>query len=506
MFTEEWLAMFNRELVARRGSLTVVFAIIALAVLVAGLFYKPKFESSVTIFADNQNVITPLLEGAAAQTRVEDSATIARETLFSRDIVDDVIVSNGLAGDAASPADMERARIELYRQTQVSNLGSNLTMVAYKDKDPVRAYRVAKQFGDRFVERSVREQTRESNDAFEFIENQVDIYRDKLAASESRLREFRTRFGEGVAASAVDIDEELIDLRRNIDLTQLELSEAEARKASLARQINTESVTAIKDFRESQYQQQIAQMQNEISRLRLDYTETYPDIVRLKQQIADLRQLASNERNQRISEDQVREQSSVNPVYQQLRAQLSSADTVVSSLRARLTQQRALFNKEKGRAASSNEFGAKLADLQRDYQVDQEIYQEMLRRRESARVSMTLDEKRQGSAVKIQEPAQIPTLPRGLRFLHFIIAGLLLAIALPLGAMFGLLQIDPKLRLPSALQNNLGLPVLAVVPHARAPGESGNFLKSPLILGSVVAGVLVVYLLAGWMRLSAGVA
>jgi len=161
MFTEEWLAMFNREIVARRGSLTVVFAIVALAVLVAGLFYKPKFESSVTIFADNQSVITPLLEGAAAQTRVEDSATIAREILFSRDIVDDV------------------------------------------------------------------------------------IYRDKLAASESRLREFRTRYGEGVAASAVDIDEELIELRRNIDLTQLELSEAEARKASLARQINSEGVTAI---------------------------------------------------------------------------------------------------------------------------------------------------------------------------------------------------------------------------------------------------------------------
>ncbi|MEM9601684.1 MAG: XrtA system polysaccharide chain length determinant [Pseudomonadota bacterium] len=505
MFTEEWIAMFNREIIARRGALTVAFAVIAILMLVLGWFYKPKFESSVTIFADNQNVIAPILEGATAQTQVADSEAIAREIIFSRDIVDDVIVTNGLAKDVNNPTQMELARIDLYRQTTVSNLGSNLTMVSYKDVDPVRAYRVTKQFGDRYVERSVREQTRESNDAFEFIENQVDIYRRKLAASEARLREFRTRFGEGVAANAVDIDEELIELRRNIDITQLELSEAEARRASLARQLQSESVTAVKDFRESQFQQQIAGMQNEIDRLRLDYTDTYPDIVRLKQQIADLRQLAANERETRLSDEQVQEQSSINPVYQRLRQQLSGAETAVSSLRARLQQQRALFVKERERAASSNEFGAKLADLQRDYQVDQEIYQEMLRRRESARVSMNLDEKRQGSAVKIQEPAQLPNLPKGLRFLHFGIVGPILAILLPLGALFGLLYLDPKLRLPSALQNNLGLPVLAVVPHARVKGEIGNILTSPLILGSVIAGVIVVYMLAGWIRWTGGI-
>ncbi len=505
MFTEEWLAMFNREIIVRRGALTIAFVAIACVVLFAGLNYKPKFESSVTIFADNQSVITPLLEGASVQTQVEDSATLAREILFSRDIVDSVILANGLAEDSTNAASMERARIDLYRNTVVSNLGSNLTLVSYEDSDSIRAYRVAKLFGDLFIERSAREQTRESLDAFEFIENQVNIYRDKLSKSESRLREFRTRHGEGVAASAVDIDEELIGLRRSIDMTQLELSEAEARRASLARQIDSESVTAVKDFRESQYQQQIAQMQNEITRLRLDYTETYPDIVRLKQQIADLRQLAANERDQRISQDQLREQSSINPVYQRLREQLSLADTKLVALRARLSQQRALFSKEKGRAASSNEFGARLADLQRDYQVDQEIYQEMLRRRESARVAMSLDENRKGSSVKIQEPAQIATIPTGLRFLHFIIAGLVLAVLLPVGALFGVLQIDPKLRLPSALQNNLGLPVLAVVPYTRGPGEVGNFLKSPLILGCVVLGVLVVYALTGWIRLSSGV-
>ncbi|MEM7375863.1 MAG: hypothetical protein AAF460_00005, partial [Pseudomonadota bacterium] len=87
MFTEEWIAMFNREIIARRGALTVAFAVIAILMLVLGWFYKPKFESSVTIFADNQNVIAPILEGATAQTQVADSEAIAREIIFSRDIV-----------------------------------------------------------------------------------------------------------------------------------------------------------------------------------------------------------------------------------------------------------------------------------------------------------------------------------------------------------------------------------------------------------------------------------
>ncbi len=506
MNIEETLAMFNREIIARRGMLVLAFMGIALAILAAGWLHKAKYESTVTILADSSNIIKPLLEGTAEATEVQDRAEIAREVIFSRDIVDHVIRSNNLADGVTDLADIERIRLELYKNTVVSDLPGDTFLIAYKNTNPSLAYNVTKQFGDLFLERSIQEQSRESNEAFDFIQNQVQVYREKLAGSEERLRDFRAVSGLGIVSNGNNIDQEIIDLRRGIEKTELDLREAQAQASSLERQIAGESVSAVSVYRETQYQEQIGQLQNEIERLRLDYTDTYPDIVRLKQQINDLRQMAGRERDNRNgnSSQLDRERASISPVYQQLKGQQARATLAVETLRVRLSQQRAMLRKESERASSSNNFGAQLADLKRDYDVNQEIYQDMLRRREQARVSMNLDEQRQGLSFRIQEPAVVPTIPKGLRFLHFLAGGLILAVLLPLGLLFAFLKVDPKLRLPSDMLENLGLPVLAVVPHHKGPTESSGIYRGKFVLAVAVLAIFASYGIAGWIRVTGG--
>lgn len=500
--------MFNREIIARRGTLVMAFIVIAMLMLAGGWVYKAKYESTVTILADTSNIIKPLLEGTAEATEVVDRAAIAREVIFSREIVDQVIRDNKLAEGVTDPAAIERVRLELYKNTEVADLPSDTFLIGYKHSDPQVAFNVTKQFGDLFLERSIREQTRESNDAFDFIQKQVQVYREKLAGSEERLRDFRARSGLGIVSNADNIDQEIIDLRRSIEQTELELREAQVQESSLKRQLSGESASVVSTSRAQQFEAQIGELQNEIERLRLDYTDTYPDIVRMKQQIADLRQLAQQERTRsRNGISQLdRERASVNPVYQQLKSQLADATVAVETLRVRLSQKRSRLQKEIERASSSNNFGAQLADLKRDYEVNQEIYQEMLRRREQARVSMNLDEQQQGLSFRIQEPAVIPQIPTGLRFLHFLAGGLVLAVILPLAALFGFLHLDPKLRLPSTMQDSLGLPVLAVVPHYKGPYESAGLYRSKFVLTLAVLAVVAMYGFAGWARITGGTA
>ena len=78
---------------------------------------------------------------------------------------------------------------------------------------------------------------------------------------------------------------------------------------------------------------------------------------------------------------------------------------------------------------------ATLIKLTRDYDVNQGIYQDLLKRLENARVSRNLDMEQQGLSFKIQEPAKVPLLPTGVRFIHFAIAGIVLGIAVPFGIM-----------------------------------------------------------------------
>src|SRR5690625_7848949 len=62
---------------------------------------------------------------------------------------------------------------------------------------------------------------------------------------------------------------------------------------------------------------------------------------------------------------------------------------------------------------------AELSELTRDYNVTRDVYEEMLQRKESARLSMALDVEGQGVSYQIQDPARYPTNPSGLQFIHF---------------------------------------------------------------------------------------
>src|SRR3546814_13474608 len=85
-----------------------------------------------------------------------------------------------------------------------------------------------------------------------------------------------------------------------------------------------------------------------------------------------------------------------------------------------------------------------LAELNRDYDVNREIYQDMLRRRENARVPMGLDQEKRGLTLRVQDPPTLPLRPPGMRFTHIPAAGLLLPAGVPIRLLWPLVPFDPR--------------------------------------------------------------
>ena len=115
-----------------------------------------------------------------------------------------------------------------------------------------------------------------------------------------------------------------------------------------------------------------------------------------------------------------------------------------------------------------------LSELTRDYEVHRDIYQDLLKRRERARVSMNLDLENQGLNLKIQEPAQIPLTPKGVRFIHFAALGPLLGLLIPFGVIYVLLMFDGRVRHVQVLSEQYQLPILGVLPHVASSLEIQN--------------------------------
>jgi uncharacterized protein involved in exopolysaccharide biosynthesis len=185
------------------------------------------------------------------------------------------------------------------------------------------------------------------------------------------------------------------------------------------------------------------------------------------------------------------------PIYQQLRRELSQAQVTVESLKARIAESQRLLREESQRGQGVRSGDARLADLARDNQLNREIYQDLLRRRERARVSMSLDDDRQGLAFSIQEPATLPQAPKGPRFWHFVFGGLALGALVPFGLLFVRMQIDPRVRFGDTIPKAHNVPILATIPHLWSPDEVKQLrAELPVLKLALVATVIVCVILS----------
>ena len=96
--------------------------IIGFAILVAGMFYQPKYQTSITIYADNQNVIKPLLEGQASVTMPKtERIRIVKETMFSPRFLQQVAKTS--SGDSTLISGSEEMEEEIERKFKVAREG-----------------------------------------------------------------------------------------------------------------------------------------------------------------------------------------------------------------------------------------------------------------------------------------------------------------------------------------------------------------------------------------------
>jgi len=468
--------MFVNEAFAQRRQIAVMFVAVNLIMLAVAFILPSAYKSSTTILVTERNIIQPLLQGAASATEVADQSRIAREVINGRKVMNQVIEATGLVKVGSSEKEHKEVIEKINKRIAISNVGRNLIRIEYRDDDPERAYLTTKTIADIFIAESLGSKTAESQGAFEFIDKQTQEYHQKLADMEERLKEFQIANIDVRPGSDGDISQRLNALQQRIEQSRQELKEAEIRKKSLEKQLSGEAEVATTISREGQYRQRIAELNGQLETLRLSYHDTYPDIVRLRHQIEDLKQAIEQDKQRRDAAKaagQITVDDSVinNPMYQQLKRDLSQAQITIDTLNARIDEGKRQMGSMLDRGKKVHGSEAVLAELTRDYQVTRDIYQDLLRRRENARVSMNMDRENQGLTFKIQEPAALPLRPSGLLFIHIIIIGLLLGIAVPAGVVYGKTQIDPRLRQPLPLAERHRLQMLVVVPHLWSSAE-----------------------------------
>ena len=477
----------------------ISFLIISLLTLAAGWFLPRVYVSSSTILVDDQNILTPLMEGTAVATSVKDHAKNAWQLLtgqFAKARVEEFIAGEI---DGFSDAEVDQLWEEIKYKTKVSNVGKNLISIKYKSSDPHEAQKYTAFFTDMFIDESVKDKRRESEAAYQFIAKQAYDYHEKLKGSEESLKVFRSANLGASPDSARTVSARILELQRSIEQTQLEIIEIEIQLKNIDAQLSGEAEVSAHLTEEGQIQKRVSSLQGQLDTLRMTYLDSYPDIIILKGQINALKDQIEQVRKQ--DKKEVSTSGALNPLLQQLRSHYSQHSTQLAALKTRLKATLNLLEGEKSRAVQINTVSAVLAQLTRDYDVNKDLYQKLLRQRETARVSMNIDIANQGMTLKIQDHAHLPSRPVGLRLMHFSLLGLLMAIAVPVGAMYLLVMFDGKVRSRYQFQNIIQAPVFGCISTYQNSEAIKNNRIWFILSCSTVVSVVAIYGYVIWLRL-----
>ena len=468
---------------------------------IAGLI-PPRYESSARVYVNSDQFLTPLLRGLAADVDPRRQIEFLQRTLLSRPNLEQVMQLSDLdlsSSATLSEKDREERLRRLAKDVSIKPQTANLVTISYQNSDPTVAKNVVQALLTRFAENAAGGNRREVENAKRFLDQQIQIYESQLRAAEQRRAEFREKYidllpGTDGAVSRLEAG------RLAVAKLRLDLEDTRARRDTFQSELNrvpkTISVDAAPQVVVTSGKAASARGRLEDARAKLEelstrFTHRHPDIIALRQQIGSLEVQAARERAAGGDAD-ARKTQAANPVYDKLKLNLVEAETALASTERRLNQaeqeQQALDDK----ARATPGLQAQVQDLDRDYAAKKKSFDELLQRREQARIGEAADTTADKMQFRIIDPPQIPAVPiapnQPLLFSGVLAVAVVASIAVPLL----LIQFDRSYSTVSSL-NTLGVPVLGSVSWVDFPDSRRRYRTQIAALCASATVLLVIY-------------
>ncbi len=367
-FIADLLKSLKFEAIRFRVLVVLIFLAVSFIPLVVGYFWPNTYVTQAVLYADETNIIEPLLKGRASVTSV-DRAKQAQDTLYTRRVLEKAAMEAGLIGVAATDGEKAAAVRELRSGLSVRTEGANNFRVSYSAKDPEKAFRALNSVVNVFIQDTARRKREESVGAFNFIDSQVESYRRQLELAEEKLKDFRAQNTDGTEAQ---VSGRINQLRNDIETLKLEIQESESRIASIKGQLSQESQYQVAKGEADRLRDRRRDMRQQLDQLLLSYQDNYPDVISLRQQIQDLDEEIT--RLEFSGESYGSNANTENPLYEELRKQLSVAEVNLTAQQRRMQSLEQILEREYERAERVAENQAQLSDLTRDLDVTRNVY------------------------------------------------------------------------------------------------------------------------------------
>lgn len=374
--------------------------------------------------------------------------------------------------------------------------------VNFSTHDPVLAQKVTSELTQLFINENGRVRLRESQGTTNFIEKQLDDAQAALATQEAKVKQFEAAHQGALPTQQTSNLQILAGLQGQLQNEQDSLNTAKQQRVyfqSLIEQYKNlhasgrsvdgapTEVTAV--------DQELRRLKAQLTDLQSRYTDSYPDVQRVKAQIADTekqkQQLLAAPKTG-VKQATEAESTPMLQLQGQLQAnqlEIESRERTISGLQARIGEYQGRLNAQ---PATEQE----LAGLTRGYEQSKANYDDLLKKKNASVMATSMEQMQQGERFTMLDPPSLPTRPDSPNRLKF--CGYGIAAGLGLGCLIVLLfeLFDDRMHGEKEIKTLIAVPILAEIPEVMSTQEEQK-QKRQMKLGWALAAMICVVIALG---------
>ena len=455
-------------LIKRNKKLCLISALTIMTIITLVSYLLPnKYQAKSIVFIE-KSVIAELVKGLAVSPSVEDKIKALTYAINSRTLILKVLDELDLNLKKNGGAEQENLIREIQKNTEVT-IREGLFIISYQDRNPKVARDYVNTLVRRYIEENTSTKREDSYGATKFISEQAANFREKLQKSEDAVNTFKRGDGSVATMDPVILLKDINDSQQRVDDLKIKEAQLETLLAGMNKGTSVQS--------------DLPQMKKKLQELELRYTDNYPEIIRVKDDIRALEEQIKSGHGSFASQGN-------SPEFAKVNSELRAIRQASSNLSAIIARNRGLLQKIPAARSA-------LDDLEREKTFQKNFYEQMMSRQGQSEVSKQMEVQDKSTIFRIVDPAVLPIKPVSPDRVKIILIGILAGI----GGGGGLVLL--KDMLDNSIKNvdmakQLGLPVLAIIPRIEDPlkikGQKRQDLKLYTLSGlyfSLIVATLV---------------
>ena len=452
-----------------------------------------RYESHARIFVQMQSMLPASVDGPP-QDAQKDLDTI-RQTLTSATNLSKVVRGTDLANTVSNDRDVADRVSSLSQNIKVTAQQDNLFEIVTTASSPKLARQITQKLIDIFVEANLAGDRSANTQSLGFLDRQLADLQAQLQDAEAKRADFQNRY-LGSLPGTGSVSDRISASRTQLAQVDGDLAAAQSSYAAVQAQMAgtpaTLPGTAGSAGAAGPARARLSAIQGQLAdaRARGD-TESHPDVIALKSQLAAATAAARSE----PLVGGAAGGAQPNPLYSSLQSIAADKQAGVASLRMRKNQLQGDLDLLNSKLSADPAVAAQQSDIDRRHDVLKTQYDQLFTQRQQIAVRGQAQTQSAAMKFNVIDPPTLPHTPAAPNRMLLLSGVLVAGIAAGIGGAFALGQLRATFATVPRLEKATGMPVIGSIGEVLTRSQSESRAKGLKLFAGGAAGLAVAYVL-----------